>query len=187
MGWVCNRMVPKLVRTRPAVLVGMGGSLWLWRVLDSEAGLHQGPNTQIEPRKLACGNVLLWQARTESRAARMSSSDFDWPPAAFVTSSLHRPGPRRGGIRDTFFRTPEGMFCGRTARSVYLACDILATFLQRRVECFPCDVGCQAHSGELPKVAGRLRRPRIGDPITFGPRVVRVEHELMRSRNPRTA
>jgi len=30
-------------------------------------------------------------------------------------------------------------------------------------------------------------RPRVSDPIAFGPRVVRVEHELMRSRDPRSA
>jgi len=35
--------------------------------------IDQGPNSQIERRKLACGPVLLWQSRTESGAAGLAA------------------------------------------------------------------------------------------------------------------
>ncbi len=60
-----------------------GNSFLASQGIGLRAGLHQGPNSQIEPRKLACGPVLLRQARTESGAAGLAAEKA-------ASATLHR-------------------------------------------------------------------------------------------------
>ena len=77
MGWVRNRMVPKLVRTRPAALLGMGGSLC--RI---SAACVETLFTTIE---LTGGRFLLARGKTIATVARAEETVLPRHPGARVS------------------------------------------------------------------------------------------------------
>ena len=75
----------------------------------------------------------------------------------WVVSRLHDPTQTGAETRWT---TTHG--CERLTRGAYLAYAVWVAILQLRVEYSPYDVGCEVHSGDLPKVAGPLQK---ADPL----------------------